>query len=517
MATATATSSGLREYAELLRRRSIYVVTIVPACLLLAIALAFWLRPLYQATATILLQASTVTKDVIQSTVTSDTDEQINIVRDRVLTPYTLVTLVRDYDPYPLDLVSSPEQKAQRVLAATSLETVDPVSFTPTSDPSNAFSLHYMNPDRTRAAGMTQRLAELFLTYNQRQRAQAAKDTAQFLQQQAAGVIKQISEVDADLARFKTTVGDALPELRDQNQGEIDRAEHNIDLLQQEIIASQGKESELSVELSQMSPNLITQQGDLTDVATLRANLAEAEQRYTPEHPEVIRLKRALAQLMAQNGTKPARISGSTDNPSAGIASSATNPQYVMTATELESSRRELASLQAQAAKQQQDIDKYEELLRRTPVVERSESEILRRRQSLQSQYQEIEDKLQGAQEAQSFEAQQRGDQFILLRPPEIPRDPISPNRKGIIALGLLLGLGLAGGAIAMAEVMDRNIRNLGDVPVSQTAPLLGTIPIIRNARDRLHRRVVFSAIAVSYVIGTLAVGAIIARAIHHT
>ncbi len=506
MATTTATSSGLRDYVGTIRRRYVYVLAIAPPILLVSIFLAFWLKPLYQATVTISLQASNVVKDVVATTVTTDTEEQIVMVRDRVLTPDNLTQLVRDVDPYPQNSTWTADQKAQRTLGAVSIEKVDPVTFQPTSDPSDAFSLHYDNPDRRRSAAVADRLAQLFLTYNQRQRAQTARDTATFLQQQATSITGEISSVDAELARFKTTVGDALPELRDQNQGEIDRAEHDLDSLQQEILAAQGKESELSVALGQMSPNLITQSGDLTDVATVRALLAEAEERYTPEHPEVKRLKRALQALMAQNA----------GGAQGGTATSINNPQYVMMAAELASTRRDLAALQAQAAKEQQRIDSFSELLRRTPAVERQESDILRRRQSLQTEYQQIEDRLQSAQEAQSFEAQQRGDRFVLLKAADVPGSPISPNRKGIIAIGLLLGLGLAGGAIALAETVDTHIRNIGDIPESGEAPLLASIPIIRNQRDRVNRRIVICAGGLAYALAVIAVGNVVAQALHH-
>jgi len=500
-------SSGLRDYVGIFRRRVGYVIAIAPPILLLSIFLAFWIKPLYQATATILLQSSGVSKDVIETTVATRTeDEQIEVVQGRVLTPETLTQLVLDYDPFPDDHLSTTTQKAERIAEATTVERVDPVSFKPTSDPTNTFALHFTSPNRQRAAEVTARLAQLFLTYHQRQRVQSARDTAGFLQQQATEVNREIAAVDAELAKLKMAQGDALPELRDQNQAEIDRIGRDIDTQQSEILAAEGKESELSVQLSQLSPNLITQSGDLTDVATVRAQLAEAEQRYTPDHPEVKRLKRALEMLLTQQKSAP--------NPNSIIAS-ATNPQYRVVGTELESTRRELASLRTQMARDQSRLASYQELLRRTPSVERAEADILRRRQSLQTQYQQIQDRLQNAQEAQSFETEQRGEQFVLLQAPSVPRSPVSPNRAGLISLGLLFGLGLAATAVAIAESADPSIRNVGDLPEID-APLLATIPVIRNPSDRRRRQMLFAAVGFAYALAALAVGSVITAALRH-
>src|SRR5580704_11284801 len=108
-------------------------------------------------------------------------------------------------------------------------------------------------------------------------------------------------EVDVRIAEVKRKYGEALPELLLRNQSSVEDYQRQIDVLQQQILTAQEKESVLALQLSQMSPNLITQSGDLTDVATVRAKLSEAEQRYTPDHPEVKRLRRALETLMAQS------------------------------------------------------------------------------------------------------------------------------------------------------------------------------------------------------------------------
>src|SRR5579872_3809500 len=100
MATKPERSSGLRDYVGIVRRRFVHILSIAPPVLFLFVFLAFWIKPQYQATATILLQSSSVSKDVVQSTIASNTDEQIEEVQGRVMTLDTLTQLVHDYDPY---------------------------------------------------------------------------------------------------------------------------------------------------------------------------------------------------------------------------------------------------------------------------------------------------------------------------------------------------------------------------------------------------------------------------------
>jgi polysaccharide biosynthesis transport protein len=500
MPDSTYQPSAITDYWGALKRRSVYVFTILPGVVFIAVVAAFGLPPQYQATASIMLQPSSVPKDIIESTVVSYSDQQIEIVQGRVLTVESLQHIVEEIDPYPLNVAMSTAEKAQKVLDDTSLEKVDPVTLKPEAE-SNAFSLHYNNPKPQMAAAIDSRLAQLFLSYNQRQRTEAAGEAAGFLKKQAEAELLQMRDIDAQLAVQKRQYGDALPDSLARNQALIEDTQRQIDSLQQQILTAQAKESELSMQLSQMSPNLITQSGDLTDVATVRAKLTEAEQRYTPDHPEVKRLKRALGTLIAQSGT--------------GVAAGANNPQYLMTQTELNGARNTLQGLEKLAASRNAKLAQLRGLIENTPAAERAVSEILRRKQALQNDYQKTQDKLQSANLAESFESQQGGERFTMLRAPTNPRSPIFPNRLGVILLGIVLGAVLTGIAVAAAESMDHSVRASKDLVLPSGMTLLASIPFIENRRDKRRRALMFTSYAAAYSIAAYVAIAVIISSLH--
>jgi succinoglycan biosynthesis transport protein ExoP len=498
MAQAAFQSSAISDYWRALKRRSIYVFTIFPAVLLVCVLAAFGLSPEYQATASIMLQPSSVPKDIIESTVISYSDQQIEIVQARVLTAESLQPIVQELDPYPLKTTMSVADKAQKILEDTAIERVDPVTLKPQAE-SNAFSLHYNNPNPVTAVSVDNRLAQLFLTYNQRQRTEAAGEAVGFLKKQSDNVMQQMREVDAQLAVLKRQYGDSLPDSLARNEAMIEDTQRQLDSIQQQILTAQEKESELSMQLSQMSPNLITQSGDLTDVATVRAKLTEAEQRYTPDHPEVKRLKRALETLMAQSSTN-----------SSGVAQIANNPQYLMTQNELKGARNTLVGMQQLAAARHAKLEQLRSRVEGTPAAERAVSEILRRKQALQNQYQQTQDKLQSANLAETFESQQGGERFTMLRAPSIPRLPVFPNRLGLLLLGLVVGAALTGIAVASAESMDHKVRASKDLALPDGALLLASIPFIKNKRDRRRRALMLSSFAAAYSLAAFAAIAVI-------
>jgi polysaccharide chain length determinant protein (PEP-CTERM system associated) len=492
------------DYLGVLRRRRIHLITILPGILFLCVVAAFGIHPLYQATATIMLEPSSVPKDIIESTVISYSDQQIEIVQGRVMTVESLLSIVKELDPYPERKNLSPAEKAQRILDDTTVERVDPVTFKPEAE-SNAFALHYNNRNPALATEIDTRLAQLFLTYNQVRRTEAAGEAAGFLQKQSEGLITQIREVDAKLADLRKKYGDALPELLERNQAIVQDTQRQLEALQQQILTAQEKESVLSVQLSQMSPNLITQSGDLTDIATVRAKLTEAEQRYTPDHPEVKRLRRALQTLMEQQST----------NSSGAISQAANNPQYNLTATELQAARNELANLKAQAGGLQAKLSQSRAAVLTTPAAERELSDVMRRKQVLQNEYQATQDKLQSADLAKTFESQQGGERFTLLRAPTEPKSPVYPNRVGLILLGLVFGAAMAGIAVAVSESMDTNIRTARDVVLPDGVPMLASIPFIDNKSDRRRRALRWGSIVAAYSIALVVAAAVIVSAKH--
>lgn len=500
---AKAANPGMGEYWGALRRRYIYLITILPAAVFLSVLAAFVIPPLYQSTATIMMELSSVPKDIIETTVISYADQQIEVVQGRVMTVASLRNIVHDFDPYPKHPEWTIDEKAQRILDNTTLERVDAVTLKPTQE-SNAFSLHYNNPNPQLSTAIDKRLAQLFLTYNQLVRTEAADEAAGFLQKQSDQIAQQMREVDLNIADLKRKYGEAMPELLARNQASAEDYQRQLDNLQQQILTAQEKESVLALQLSQQNPNLISESGDLTDVATVRAKLTEAEQRYTPDHPEVKRLKKALETLLAQNTGQ------------AGGKVAANNPQYLLTEAQLKSARNELASLQSQAAQTHAKLEQRRELVQETPAAEREVAEVLRRKDVLQNEYQRVQDRLQNANLAETFESHQGGERFSMLREPSVPHLPVYPNRIGLIMIGLVLGAALAGIAVALSESVDSNVRSVKDLTLPEGVVVIANIPFIKNKWDRRRHAIMFSSFLAAYSLALVVTAVVIVSSRHH-
>src|SRR5262245_48274250 len=401
------------DYGGLLRRRWRYPAMILPSGILLAIFLAYTLPVSYESKGAIMEESPSLPSTMVPTTVAGHTDaflnasEQLELTRRRVMTKEELLSLVKHHDLYPDQPQLSAGDKAALLEQNTTVERVDPVTLEP-REVAAAFSISYFNADPKRASAGANALVNLFLTHNRRTRAEQAAEALKFLQAQAFELAKSLAQMESKLADFKGQHGSSLPDAQGRNLVGIDRAQRDAETYDAQIRAGEERESALMLQLSQTAPSLTAAVGDWpTALAQARAELAIAEQKYTPEHPDVKRLRRAVADLVAQ---------GAVTNKAG--AANPDNPAYLVIQNQLVGVRRELAASRANAARARTDLSNFERNLATTPSVEREYVELTREYGTEQARYADLQQKIKQAALAQTLESEARGERFTLVRSP---------------------------------------------------------------------------------------------------
>lgn len=491
----------LGDYFGVVRRRWVWVATLLPLAVMISVYIAFTTPPMYLSSGTILLEESSIPADMIRTTVTSYADQHIELVQRQVMATDRLVSLVEMIDPYPTLTELSTADKARMIAANTSIERVDPITLEILKQ-SNAFSMHYYNPDPQLTLAVAEQLVDRFLSYNRETRTQRATENYEFLLTQSKEVSRNIIDLEQRLADFKTKYGDALPEAQARNLTAIDRIEQDLDGLEREQRLTQERINLLEVQLGQINPHLFDPAGDWrTELATMRASLAEARQKYSEDHPTVRRLSRAIEAMGAR-----------TDLNSSGEARP-DNPDYIQVATQLDTAKREMAALRANSTRAREQLAAYERSSAMAPEVEREYAQLVRDYDIAQERYNEIEGNLNQARVAETLESEQRGERFSLVRAPYLPSGPASPNRLGIILIGFVLGGAISVGLAALLESSDPTIRSIRDLSEITDIKPLGAVPVMLNPADRRKRVVVWGTASVVFAILLVFVGATVARA----
>ena len=204
--------------------------------------------------------------------------------------------------------------------------------------------------------------------------------------------------------------------------------------------------------------------------ATTDGRLAEAERqlrdlrlRLTEQHPEVVALRNAVAQLRAQ-GT------GRSDG-GRGTA----NPLQEQLRLRLVDANGEIAALERQIREAQTDIERLDALARTAPQVQAQFVNLDRDYSVLQRNYEALLARRESLQIAGAARTGADRVRLEIVDPPTRPTQPSGPNRL-VLSLGVLF-VGLAGG-LGLAFLLTRldrsfhSIRDLRDIGL----PVLGAL-----------------------------------------
>jgi uncharacterized protein involved in exopolysaccharide biosynthesis len=246
-----------------------------------------------------------------------------------------------------------------------------------------------------------------------------------------------------------------------------------------------------------------------------RQALQQMSLRMTPEHPDIIRLKRTIAALEKKVDTEAANAPMPTEKPGllATSAREANRQRRVReTQEEMASLDRQLARSAAEEKKIRETIDLYQARVEAAPTRESELIALTRDYDTGQKSYTSLLTKKWDSQIAANLERRQIGEQFKVLDPARQPERPFSPNRRQLDTTGALAGLALGLALVALREFANSSLKVDDDVVQSLALPVLAMIPMMLSRRDeqRLARRRRLAVFASSVAAAVIAAGVLV-------
>ena len=529
---------GIADIRTILRRRARILGLTIGAVALVTVLLTLLLPSVYRSSATILIEQQEIPPELVRSTVTTFADQRIQVISQLVMTSTNLMEVIRKFNLYP-DLrdrepreVLVGKMRKDIKLNMISADVMDPRSGRPTQA-TIAFSLSYESIAPEVSQKVTNELVTLYLNENLKTRTTSARETSDFLKEEAEKLRLQIVDLEGKLAVFKHKNLNQLPENSPLNLQILDRTGHEVDEVDREIRMLEERKIYLEAQLSQIDPNalLYTESGDrvvapagrlkaLTaremsmaalyspahpdlvktrkEMAALRkelgyvdsvdelearlgaarSELAQAKKKYSADHPDIKRIEGVVTRL--EQGLNEARqTTGATS-----AKAKPDNPAYVQLKSQYDAADGQIKGLREKRDQLKTKQNNYERWLASTPAVESIYRAHVREHENAQRKYQEVKAKQLEAQLGQSLENERKGEKFTLIEPPSLPEQPVRPQRMVIFMLGMVLSLVTGAGVVAGVEVMNPSIRSRGDIQRLFNAPPLAVIPYIENSSD---------------------------------
>jgi succinoglycan biosynthesis transport protein ExoP len=212
------------------------------------------------------------------------------------------------------------------------------------------------------------------------------------------------------------------------------------------------------------------------------SQLRAARERYADDHPDVVRLTRLTGSLTRQ--LEELRTAPPTPAPNA----NPDNPAFIQIKAQREASVGERDSLNKKRTELQARVRELENRMESAPSVEREYTSLVRELENSQIKYREVRQKQMEAQVSQNLEDGRKGERFTLIEPPIAPSEPASPNRRLILALGAIVGLGGAIGVLLLLEALDGSVRSQRDLASLLRIPPLAVVPWMETHAERALR-----------------------------
>jgi uncharacterized protein involved in exopolysaccharide biosynthesis len=418
-------------------------------CAIVASAVVAVLPQSYEAGSRLLFSSQRIPEDFVRSTSQESVDEQVNAMIGEVLSRASLEEVVRGHSLAG----ESPEEVADALYALRGAIEIEPEkTLSPgRGEPSRIFSVRVTWQDPVVAADLANDLVSRFIAAHADRRSRQVRLATEFLRRGMENAEKELRDQSAKLTEFKERYRGELPTELETKLARLERLQ-----AQRQSLALQISEAEARMLTVRASSGALDSRGKL--IAELRAKLVQQQSVHTDEHPNVVSMKRQIAELEALP-PEPAPAA-SYDPAAAAIAG-------------------ELGALRAQTAEVEAEMRELDQQVAHIPARQEELDAMLRREEVLREAFTESSRKLQDAELAENLEQAQQGIRLSRLEQAVPPNQPKYPKPLLLLgALGASLAFGLAVGVLF--ELLDPVVLTGGDLETATGLPLLGVVPRAR-------------------------------------
>jgi polysaccharide chain length determinant protein (PEP-CTERM system associated) len=451
-------------------------------CTALAIAAAVLLPKRYTSQTMVLVEQPTVPSEYVKPIITADLNHRLASMQEQILSRTRLEPIIKKFKLYPKDQERlSIDDLVERLRTAVTIKPMESMQGTQNSQLPGFYVTVDFNDPRL-AQQICSEITSMFLEQNTREREQQASHTTSFLGQQLEDAKAKLDEQDAKLAEFKGQYLGALPDEEQTNlsllQGMNSQLEANTQAVSRAQEDKVFNESLLDQQVANWKSAQKGQNPETGEqqLGLLEEQLAGLNARYTPDHPDVIKLQNQIAELKKKlsEAQKP-------DDPGNGTAQVAkTEPaQIQQLRAKIRQDELNISDLSHRQTQIQDQIRQLQGRLQASPIVEQKYKELTRNYQTALDFYNDLLKKSKNSEMATDLEHEQESEQFRVLDPPNLPDEPTFPKKSQFVGGGFVLGLALGLGVLYLIAYKDRSMHTERDVELCLKLPVLTLVPTL--------------------------------------
>lgn len=451
----------IQEYWAMMVRRKWLVLGAIVAGVVAAGVLCLVLPKSYRSSTLILIENQKIPDDYVKGIGGASIDERLTMIQQQVMSRTLLSQLIDEFNLYGGQVArEGVESTIEEMRKVIKVETVGTTGVRGKSVEAITISFSHENP--TTAMKVTAKLASLFIEENLKVREQLVMGVSTFLEQELQEAKKALEAQEQAISQYKSKHIGLLPEQMESNLRALDRLQTDLTATGEMLHAQTDKLSMVEKSIKEYEASGTTQSapGTLTTAHAgmdpLVGRLRELERalttllaEYKETYPDIVQTKQEIESVKKQLAAKYGDLTEGKD----GDVAKAFDPYLKELIKHRNELRAEVSSVRDRRQRLAEHIRAFELRVEQTPSREQDLMILMRDYENMQKNYQALLDKRLNAHVAVNLEKRQKGEQFRVLDPANLPQKLDKPNRLLIMVLGLLGGCGVG---VSLAIGLDQ-------------------------------------------------------------
>ena len=471
-----------------LRRRWLLLASVFTIGSVLALAVAYVLPPIYESQARILVESQQIPSDLARSTITSNPQERIQLIEQRLLTRRNMLDIAERYDVFRAQSLS-PSEIVDKMREAISFESIG-VTDARRNTIVTGLTITFEADRAQLAAQVANELLTRVLEQNVQQRQAMASETVDFFDAEVERLSAELASIEEEISAFKRENEGSLPESLEFRRSELERLqEAAFDRESRRIVLEEQKrliEETIEIGAAGLNAPLSRLSASEQELARLQSALAQQRGILADTHPAIRALSSRIASLESSLSAEPS-ANDVSDEAAAGDVAVAGRAAEAL--RQVESIERELDLLTSQQESEQARIAELRASIARTPQVEIALGGLLRAQETAQTRHRAAILKQAEAATGERLEVNRQAERFEILEQPQVADRPSSPNRPVIAAAGMLGSLFLGVGLMGLVEFFNQSLRAPADLEAKLDLRPVVVVPYISTQGEIARRR----------------------------
>lgn len=464
----------LQFYWGLFLKRLPVMLGLFLVCAISASVSAFKMPPTYSTAALLLVEEAQIPDSMIGQMAESNAEQQLQVIEQRLLTRANMLDIAREFSVFENARTMTPDAIVDAMRDQTSIRR------TGGRGEATLMRVSFEGRSPQIAANVVNEFVTLILQESTDFRMRRAEGTLDFFEQEVERLSGDLDIQSALIVEFRNANAEALPSDLSYRQNRMALLQERQARLERDIAAQEAQREDL-VTVFQATGRVTDEENRSPEQQQLRQlefDLQQALAIYSENNPRVGILRQRISKLRASIAAGVAQGEAGEVEPAEAM--------FDLTLAEID---QRIVAMEDELASVIQQIDDLAASILATAGNAIELDALERDFENIQGRYNDAIRNLNQARVNERIEVTAQGERITVIENANVPQEPSGPNRFRVVAMGVMAGLGLAGGFFLLLELLNRAIRRPFELQSKFGIIPLAVIPYMESPRERLIRR----------------------------